>query len=208
MTTEVTPRRAATRAALLAAASSVIAEKGIAAANIEEICERANYTRGAFSSNFSTPDDLVMALLEDISDRLTAGAKAAAGLMGELDGLDTEASIEFLVRAFVDSQPKDVEQVLVMREIQLYAIRDERVRDRYTVLYDMLTPVLTEIIAQASLGLGLRIRVTPAAAIEFLHGMYDHASMQALLHPSESSQERLVAGLVRIVKLLIVEPTP
>ena len=50
--THVTARRAATRERLIDAAIDVFAEKGVLGASVEEICEDAGFTRGAFYSNF------------------------------------------------------------------------------------------------------------------------------------------------------------
>jgi AcrR family transcriptional regulator len=46
--TRVTRRRAETRARLLDAAFGVFATRGFGRASIEEVCEAAGYTRGAF----------------------------------------------------------------------------------------------------------------------------------------------------------------
>ena len=46
--TELTARRAATRERLVDAAVVVFAEKGVLGAAVEEICEAAGFTRGAF----------------------------------------------------------------------------------------------------------------------------------------------------------------
>jgi len=68
--TDITPRlsraekREETRARLLDAAESVFAEKGIGSSSIEDITDRAGFSRGAFYSNFDTKDALVGALLE------------------------------------------------------------------------------------------------------------------------------------------------
>jgi AcrR family transcriptional regulator len=58
-------RRERTRRALLEAAREVIGEKGIDAATIGEIAERADVGFGSFYNHFGTKDDLVDALLED-----------------------------------------------------------------------------------------------------------------------------------------------
>jgi AcrR family transcriptional regulator len=42
----------------------VIEERGVGATTIEEICDEAGFSRGAFYSNFESKDELVMALLE------------------------------------------------------------------------------------------------------------------------------------------------
>jgi TetR/AcrR family transcriptional regulator, transcriptional repressor for nem operon len=53
-----------TREALIAAATMELAEKGIEAASLNAICDRAGFTRGAFYFHFKDRDDLVAAVVE------------------------------------------------------------------------------------------------------------------------------------------------
>ena len=48
----------------MAAAGPVFADRGIIGASVEEICEAAGFTRGAFYSNFADKDALVLALIQ------------------------------------------------------------------------------------------------------------------------------------------------
>jgi AcrR family transcriptional regulator len=57
-------QRAETRSRLLDAAAEVIAARGLDGASIDEIAERAGYTRGAFYSNFSGKPELLVELCE------------------------------------------------------------------------------------------------------------------------------------------------
>ncbi|RAE29637.1 TetR/AcrR family transcriptional regulator, partial [Burkholderia multivorans] len=63
-TENLSDRRRRTRSTLVEAGVSVFAVKGIEGASIEEICEAGGLTRGAFYSNFSSRDDLVLATIE------------------------------------------------------------------------------------------------------------------------------------------------
>jgi hypothetical protein len=67
-----TPKRSrtATRARLLEGALEVFAERGFAGASVEDICDQAGFTRGAFYSNFGSKDELVLALFQATTDRL------------------------------------------------------------------------------------------------------------------------------------------
>ena len=53
-----------TRQTLLDSAVAVFTEKGFALASVEEIAERAGYSKGAVYSNFSSKEDLALTVLE------------------------------------------------------------------------------------------------------------------------------------------------
>jgi AcrR family transcriptional regulator len=79
-------RRALTRRHLLEAAGIVFARQGFHGATLDEVAATAGFTKGAVYSNFTSKDDLFLALLEDrtdrqlavVSDVLGAGGHAAA----------------------------------------------------------------------------------------------------------------------------------
>ena len=86
--------QAQTRRRLLDAAAEVFAERGFGAAPLEEIAERAGYSRGAVYSNFEDKDDLFLALLARSSDQMVAelddmldGVTTLAELTGAFEGL-------------------------------------------------------------------------------------------------------------------------
>lgn len=71
-------RRASTRAALVAAARELFAERGYAGAGREDIVERAGVTRGAMYHHFAGKDALFLAVYEAIEQELTEAVVAAA----------------------------------------------------------------------------------------------------------------------------------
>ena len=71
----LTARRARTRQRLMAAAVAVFAERGVIGSSVEEICEAAGFTRGAFYSNFADKDALVLALIEQGDRRGVRGRR-------------------------------------------------------------------------------------------------------------------------------------
>ncbi|MFD0259356.1 TetR/AcrR family transcriptional regulator [Kitasatospora indigofera] len=115
----VTKRRPRTRAALLAAALEVFAEYGFHAAPIEQICERAGFTRGAFYSNFSSKEELFLALFDEHSERVVARITTL------VDSISTEnLTLQGLVEVLADIEPAERDWYLVTTEFTLYAIRD------------------------------------------------------------------------------------
>ncbi|QLQ17106.1 MAG: helix-turn-helix transcriptional regulator [Micropruina sp.] len=66
------------------AAIVLFAEKGVLAASVEEICEQAGFTRGAFYSNFESKDDLCVAVMHrQGQDSLRATQEATASVAAE-----------------------------------------------------------------------------------------------------------------------------
>jgi AcrR family transcriptional regulator len=116
-----TKRRPRTRAALLEAALAVFAESGFQAATIEQVCGRAGFTRGAFYSNFSSKEELFLALFDEhsrqILDRLTE----------LVDSLPTE---DFTLQEYAERiariDPSERDWYLVSTEFTLHAIRDQQ----------------------------------------------------------------------------------
>lgn len=70
--TELTPRREATVARLIDAAIKQFAARGIDATSVEQLCEAAGFSRGAFYSNFASKDDLCAAMIQQFQDRVLA----------------------------------------------------------------------------------------------------------------------------------------
>ena len=61
----VRPTRDETRQRIIAAAADVFAQHGVAGTSVEQIALAAGFTRGAFYSNFTTKEELAVAMLED-----------------------------------------------------------------------------------------------------------------------------------------------
>ncbi len=64
-TPRVRPTREETRDRIITAAADVFAQHGVAGTSVEQIAVAAGFTRGAFYSNFSTKEELAVAMLED-----------------------------------------------------------------------------------------------------------------------------------------------
>jgi AcrR family transcriptional regulator len=76
-------RRAATRAALIAAARALFAERGYAAVGTEQIVRRAGVTRGALYHHFPAKPDLFRAVYERVEQELTERIVTEVPLVGD-----------------------------------------------------------------------------------------------------------------------------
>jgi AcrR family transcriptional regulator len=88
----------ATRAALVASARALFAERGYAAVGTEEIVARAGVTRGALYHHFGDKKDLMRAVLHDLSRELADASATAA-----LKETDQWRQILAAVAAFLDA---------------------------------------------------------------------------------------------------------
>ncbi|KOV64224.1 TetR/AcrR family transcriptional regulator [Streptomyces sp. MMG1121] len=117
----VTRRRVATRARLLDAAFQVFAAKGFGRVSIEEICEAAGYSRGAFYSNFATLDELFFALYQERADLIAD--QVADALAQDGPDLDVPASVDRVTEVLL----LDVDWLLVKTDFLVHAARDPAV---------------------------------------------------------------------------------
>ncbi|QHA02847.1 TetR family transcriptional regulator [Streptomyces broussonetiae] len=117
----VTRRRLATRARLLDAAFEVFAAKGFGRVSIEEVCEAAGYSRGAFYSNFATLDELFFALYQERADLIAA--QVADALAQDGADLDVAASVDQVTEVLL----LDVDWLLVKTDFLVHAARDPAV---------------------------------------------------------------------------------
>jgi len=91
-------RSEATRSALLAAARELFAERGYSGVATEEIVKRAGVTRGALYHHFADKEDLLRAVLHELSRGLAEASAAAA-----LKETDQWQQIIAAVGAFLDA---------------------------------------------------------------------------------------------------------
>ncbi|WP_112466134.1 TetR/AcrR family transcriptional regulator [Streptomyces triticisoli] len=115
--TRVTRRRLRTRANLLDAAFAVFAAKGFGRVSIEEVCEAAGYSRGAFYSNFATLDELFFALCRQRAELIADQVAEALGLDGP--DLDVPAAVDRVTEVLL----LDLDWLLVKTDFLVHAAR-------------------------------------------------------------------------------------
>jgi AcrR family transcriptional regulator len=126
MVTEVTPkrvtrRRVRTRANLLSAAFAVFAAKGYGRVSIEEVCEAAGYSRGAFYSNFDSLDELFFALYQERAELIADQVSDAFALDGP--DLDVPAAVDRVTDVLL----LDLDWLLVKTDFLVHAARNPAV---------------------------------------------------------------------------------
>jgi AcrR family transcriptional regulator len=202
--TRPSARRAQTRARLMDAAVAVFAERGIIGASVEEICEGAGFTRGAFYSNFSGKDELVVALLRHEMETQYSAAEHAIELMkvAAQQARSAEDLISLTLTAFEDAGRAGRDWVLTRQELLLHAARVPEVRVAYQVFSDECLKQLSSLIADAVAHAGLEFSVSFEDALSLLSATHQQAQMATLL-----TDAPLDYGPLRVLVLAITRPT-
>ncbi len=198
----VSARRSATRDKLVDAAIAAFAEKGVLGASVEEICERAGFTRGAFYSNFSGKDALCLAILErQAAGNLTASRAAISALpsASETEPVDLDALIDQAISVFLSTQPGDQASVLAGIELRLYAVREESLRPGYLAFVERVSAEFLSLMERTLSDFGYRLTVPGPQALAVLQGVLEQGALAALLGGRDDVPDLgdLLAGVLR-----------
>lgn len=183
--------QARTRERLLAAAAELFAERGVNGTSVEQIAERAGYTRGAFYGNFTGKPELVAALLEERTQHEYAELRAIA----EAGSTDPVSAL----RDWHRRRTANESGWLTLRlELLLYAIREQgAVRDSVRT---------RERFARGAHAEGLRRRAgqKPSDDLDQLalivHALEDGLLIQRAIDPDAVPPEAVVDAYLRVIR--------
>ena len=119
-------RRQQTRDTLIAAAREVFAERGYEGASLEEIADRAGFTRGAIYKNFAGKEDLFFAVTDGLNELVIEAFRAIAPTSPDESEWDISRLAD-LWRASVDEFD---EFFALFKEHELYVLRNPSARER------------------------------------------------------------------------------
>ncbi len=204
MSEGTTRSRQATRERMLDAASVVLAREGIQGASVEHICDQAGFTRGAFYSNFSSKDELVMALFERERTAMLARLREAADPT-ELLGRDLADVFATIMERFMVLQPPDRDWYLAHAEFELRGVRDDEVGRAFNAAWRDVKSQVETLIEAILAQLGLRLTIDLGHAATVLMGTYDNALRESLIERREIDRELLGRTLPALI-LAVVEP--
>lgn len=175
-------RRAQTRERLFAAALEAFAERGVIGASVEQICDHAGFTRGAFYSNFADKDDLVLGILrheaeqdyhvvEEVLTDLVADARLHGKRRSEL----VAAALPKIFAA------TNRGTVLAQEEMELYAARQPQLREAYRAFAGQQRQWFTALVGQALDAVNVEFVIDFDEAITVLQDCCSRLQVTALL---------------------------
>ncbi|WP_321859687.1 helix-turn-helix domain-containing protein [Burkholderia cenocepacia] len=171
-------RRDATCERLIDAARAIFAEKGYAAASVEDIAAAAGHTRGAFYSNFRGKADVLFELLRRDQDEAAAALQRIVGAHGPDDDAQ-RAMLAYWRRG--TTQPASH---LMWLDAQLHAARDPQFRARFGALlrdrHALAAACIDAYAARAGVSLPLPTPVLALGLTALCDGMQSHGAADAL----------------------------
>jgi AcrR family transcriptional regulator len=199
--TAFSARRTRTRQRLMAAAVAVFAERGVIGSSVEEICEAAGFTRGAFYSNFADKDALVLALIEQgIAEEYAAAEEAVTELKERGAPLLATDTVAQVLDRLSGGGRSDRTNLLAQRELLLYAARVPDLRDPYQEFADACRAQVDALVTDALAFAELEFTVPIDLALDLLMAAHDHMQQTALF------TDRLDPGPMHALIMTLTRP--
>lgn len=210
----LSPRRQETRERLLTAAFDAFVELGLSGASVERICAQAGFSRGAFYSNFSSREELFLALLGREYHRRTELLIETMATFRELRQGGTAAlsrdEVSGFIVEFFRSEEFERSWFVLETEFVLLAIRERELAEAYREFASRylgrLSRVITEIVSVAGWCFALPID----ESVELLIGVYTRALRDEALAfaPSGGAPDGVAEQLARVLFAITEAPEP
>lgn len=185
------PSRAETRDRLLDAAIEVFIERGIGAASIEEITDAAGFSRGAFYSNFTDKDALVMALLERGTEQSALSLEQAIADHPD-DDADTFVDV---IQRMLASPRWTARPPALQAELMLFALRVPEARPFLRQRLERARAATLAVVEHVAEAHGLAPAANRATIADMINAIEMGFDFQALLDPDFDARHAFSVAL-------------
>lgn len=186
-------RSKTTKNSILKAAAICFAEKGYDKTDVDEICRRANLTKGAFYHHFSSKQELFLNMLEQWVKRLAAQLD-----LNELKSGSTLDLILSIPEKFEPAFEEVDKQLPIFLQLYIKAISDEDlnriVLKSYMEFLTFFTAIIKKGIREGSIK-----KVNPDDAAKVLFSLTIGLLMQGLLNPKAGDWVELARKSILMV---------
>jgi AcrR family transcriptional regulator len=189
-------RRRLTREQLLVSALEVFEEVGYAESSLEEIAERAGFTRKAVYSNFSGKAEL---LLEIVERRFQSHIDQVEAIIGEGPAERQAIDLGAVFSAYF-SRERAWEKLFF--EFCSVASRDEQIGNRFRARFRDSKRAITRLVEQEIERGGIELTMPPERFVKGVFALFSGISMEKLIDPKETDDALfgemlgLIAGAV------------
>jgi AcrR family transcriptional regulator len=187
-------RRQLTREQLLVSAREVFEQHGYADSSLEEIAERAGFTRKAVYSNFSGKAEL---LLEIVERRFQSHIDQVEAILAEASAGQAAVDIGSVFSAYF-SRERAWEQLFF--EFCSVASRDQEIGDRFRARFRDAKRAITGLL-EAEMGKqGVELPMPPERFVNGIFALFSGISLEKLIDPEETDDDLFgeMLGLIAV----------
>jgi AcrR family transcriptional regulator len=172
-------RREQTRQELVTAAEACFVSRGFHASSVDEVAERAGYTKGAVYSNFASKEDLFFAVYERRVEQVLT--EVAPGLRQ----LGAERAFDQLATGAMHRRDPDDGWRAVFFEFWAHVVRHPELRERFAAIHARFLEPLAEAVQQLAedRGLTLPSDVTASQVAAAWNAMQVGLNLERLTQP-------------------------
>jgi AcrR family transcriptional regulator len=175
-------RRRLTREQLLIAAQEVFEERGYADSSLEEIAERAGFTRKAVYSNFSGKAAL---LLEIVERRFQSHVDQVESILGQ-GTAERQATDLGSVFSRYFGRERAWEQLF--HEFCSVASRDEEVGARFRARFRESKRAIARLVEEELKGRGVELTLPTERFVRGVFALFSGISLETLIDPEETDE--------------------
>jgi AcrR family transcriptional regulator len=144
-------RREQTRQELVVAAEACFVTRGFHATSVDEVAERAGYTKGAVYSNFAAKEDLFFAVYERRVERVVT--EVAPGLRQA----GAQQALDWLATTTIERRDHNDGWLAVFSEFWGHVVRHPELRERFAAIHARFLELLAEAVRQVAEDRGLTL---------------------------------------------------
>ena len=178
-------RREKTRQDLLNAAEACFVTRGFHATSVDEVAERAGYTKGAVYSNFASKEDLFFGVYQRRVDHVLTEVIPGLREVGSVRALDAFAT------ATIQRRDSDDGWLAVFFEFWAHVLRHPELRARFAACHARFLEPLTDGVRQLAeeRGRALPSDVTPFQVVLAWNAMEVGLGLERLTQPQDVDVE-------------------
>lgn len=193
--------RARTRARLLEAAAGVFAERGFYGASVEEIAERAGFSRGAFYSNFESKDEAFLALLDRHIEAEQRALQEALGAEAS-----PQALLDLLRHRGIGRTKEPRAWTLLWAEFWLHVLRHPELAPKLAARQRAARTAITGVIESQCRHLGVSLPMPAEQLASVMMAVDDGLKLQEHLDPSAVPADLRFRTLLLLVNGMVALP--
>ena len=196
------PTRDDTCEKLFEAAAQVFEDQGIGGASIEAITAAANFTRGAFYSNFQSKDELIIAMLEDHVER---------SIRRNLDLLAEHSNIDDFLDALKNMDRSKQDPIgrapLLHMEMILFVARAEKRRPELAKRLRARRKLIADIVKTTLEKSGRNGALNPEWTGAIVLALEDGFRLHRLIDPETTPQDSFLRAITDLQRAMGISPS-